>query len=312
MQKDRFILTGSSHEICQDFGLYDSFINVHGEEVGYAIISDGCSSSPNTDIGSRVLVLSAQDVVRNIGESFPDADTLISNIMTTALSRLASLLDINYWRLLNDPDVYNEEFSYLDATLTILLYMEDISYIFQYGDGCVLLYKDDNSKVFIEFESARATNGQPIPPYPIYFANCDKSYKRRLRYMAEVGSQPILRRTMYIINGDEITKSIENYSSYRLFNFPTPNVAMITTDGLQSFYVKGTNAPVDSLSVAQNVLNLKGLNGKFVQKRLKRMTREYVSAGIFNYDDITVAGISAGEDSNDQNNAVRTNNIELC
>lgn len=47
MNTDAFIDIGSTHAVCQDYAI---------ARRGYVILSDGCSSSPDTDIGARLLV----------------------------------------------------------------------------------------------------------------------------------------------------------------------------------------------------------------------------------------------------------------
>jgi hypothetical protein len=47
---DSYFSIGSSHRVCQDYAAHRS---------GFAVLSDGCSSAPDTDIGSRLLCRNA-------------------------------------------------------------------------------------------------------------------------------------------------------------------------------------------------------------------------------------------------------------
>jgi len=55
MNADSFFSKGKSHTICQDF----SKSGVQKNGLPYAIVCDGCSSSPDTDTGARLLAHSA-------------------------------------------------------------------------------------------------------------------------------------------------------------------------------------------------------------------------------------------------------------
>src|SRR6185295_18680312 len=47
MNTDAAINIGSTHSVCQDYAIARN---------GYVVLADGCSSSPDTDIGARLLV----------------------------------------------------------------------------------------------------------------------------------------------------------------------------------------------------------------------------------------------------------------
>src|SRR5215203_2249321 len=52
MNTDCFFNIGATHSVCQDYVVASP----------YLILSDGCSSSPDTDIGARLLVKAAERV----------------------------------------------------------------------------------------------------------------------------------------------------------------------------------------------------------------------------------------------------------
>lgn len=57
MNSDCYFEIGHSHTICQDYALTGKINDV----LSYAIISDGCSSSPLVDVGARLLAHSAKE-----------------------------------------------------------------------------------------------------------------------------------------------------------------------------------------------------------------------------------------------------------
>ena len=56
MNADHYYTIGNSHSVCQDYAISGLV-----ENGAYAILSDGCSSSPDVDVGARMLSLSAKE-----------------------------------------------------------------------------------------------------------------------------------------------------------------------------------------------------------------------------------------------------------
>ena len=61
MNTDCYYEIGHSHIFCEDYALAGIVNNI-----GYAIVSDGCSSSDNVDVGARVLAHIAKVFLRNL------------------------------------------------------------------------------------------------------------------------------------------------------------------------------------------------------------------------------------------------------
>jgi len=59
LHTDWFITTGSTHDICQDYVLTGKY-----GDYAYGIVADGCSSSPRSEIGAKLLCLSAEALIR--------------------------------------------------------------------------------------------------------------------------------------------------------------------------------------------------------------------------------------------------------
>ncbi len=71
MNSDWFLRTGSTHKMCEDYALTNDRFNpgnptAPGPIIGtpFAILADGCSSSPHTDFGARLLSASVRHIVR--------------------------------------------------------------------------------------------------------------------------------------------------------------------------------------------------------------------------------------------------------
>ena len=130
MNTDCFFTGTRQHHICQDYALC-------GEKpFPYIIIGDGCSSSPNTDIGTRVLLHKFNKKIKSYNDGidisvFKDCKHIVNEIGIEAESLDSTLLTC---RVLNNKieiytygdgyiiEVYDEKtiFSYFNINATIL------------------------------------------------------------------------------------------------------------------------------------------------------------------------------------------------
>src|SRR5215510_2075397 len=72
MNADATINIGATHSVCQDYVIVRN---------DYVILSDGCSSSPDTDIGARLLVKALDQTLKQPG----DIEELHKNAARVAL-----------------------------------------------------------------------------------------------------------------------------------------------------------------------------------------------------------------------------------
>ena len=78
---DSYFKIGKTHLICQDYAL-------HSE--GHISLSDGCSSSPNTDIGSRLLCLINKNNRSLVADSYcfiPECHKIIQQLQRCQKTR---------------------------------------------------------------------------------------------------------------------------------------------------------------------------------------------------------------------------------
>lgn len=265
MNTDSHYLIGYSHQICEDYALSGNHNGFH-----YAIISDGCSSSDNVDIGARILAKSAEHVVRTFSRhtsfhrsSLYDVmgDMIISNAQRTA-------------RSLGLPDTS------LDATLLIAVCSEQTdpvwpTLIYAYGDGVISYYDFDDRlhSVNIEFKS-----GAPL--YLSYRLDADR-YKN---YVEEFGLDVTITHKWE----DEV----EEYSPYLTdisFQPIVKSFVSVMSDGINTFH-KG----MDRVEKVADFMDFKNHQGDFVKRRMNAIKRRCEKAGITYDDDISMATIFIG------------------
>ena len=70
MNADSAFRMGSTHAVCQDYAVASAWTAAaHTDGAAppprpYIILSDGCSSTPDTDVGARLLVKAAEPLLR--------------------------------------------------------------------------------------------------------------------------------------------------------------------------------------------------------------------------------------------------------
>lgn len=141
MDINNFSIIGKDHKMCQDYSMsgLDPF--------PFFIISDGCSSGINTDVGSRIIVNIAK---RNLYLLQYGYENFIKSTMINSKD-VALLMGLPIQTLL--------------ATLYIVAKIKDKVVILSIGDGDIL-YKQNNEITTINFEYSNNT-----PFYPIYMEN---------------------------------------------------------------------------------------------------------------------------------------------
>jgi len=78
-------------------------------------------------------------------------------------------------------------------------------------------------------------------------------------------------------------------SFYQEYSNPDIDFVLVSSDGLDSFTVGTTDAP---LSVEKEFTSFKSLTGDFVQRRMMRFRKDTKAKGNTHFDDISAAAIS--------------------
>ena len=266
MHADAHFLKGRSHRICEDYALAGSI-----DDRPFVVVCDGCSSSPHTDFGARIMAHSFKDVLNTL--RVVSIDSLPELAVAQAYVRAKSLgLDITS----------------LDCTLLAAWLEGDYLHVVQTGDGGIVYkYKDDTLRVeHLEFES-----GAP------HYLSYSLDFNRSKQYFDEYGTDAAVVTQQVAADGGRHTpraRAPYNFKSVGLCcSVPHDQLAAvgIFSDGLSTFKDRKTFSTENADQVIHKLMSFKTTKGTFVQRRMKRVMGDYVKDGIEPEDDISLAVI---------------------
>lgn len=261
MNIDAFSSTGELHRgnFCQDyfrFGITPK---------PYIIVSDGCSSSPDTDIGARILVSCAEKLLGTMS----NPDFITDGIMYAAImdaKEIIKTLGLNE--------------ACLDATLLVALFNPNAKRLAfsMTGDGFVFWKNANKVPSIIKVEY---TENAPYYPSVLIggnFGNWKKAFPnnklvvKQLFYDSlQLDNEPLEPE---IFNGIMDTSDLEYFG--------------LSSDGLASF-VNDQGQQVPSENIFSQILDFKSMVGSFVQRKMNRIIKDNKAKGIINGDDISIA-----------------------
>src|ERR1051325_3113577 len=141
MNSDAIINIGSTHAICQDYAIARN---------DHVILSDGCSSSPDTDIGARLLVKALDQLLKNPA----DIEQLHKN---------AAQIALDWSNMIALPP------QSVDATLMSIHVTDEDLIIACSGDGVIVL---ESQAGVLDVYSISSPSGYPF--YPSYVHQPDR------------------------------------------------------------------------------------------------------------------------------------------
>jgi Protein phosphatase 2C len=311
---------GSTHAVCQDYAVAgDCAAAVSRGEVTrascgpYAILSDGCSSSPDTDTGARLLVKAAERLLREA--CGPPADCL------AALHAEAARRALSWAELLGLAP------QSVDATLLTAHLCGDELIVGCSGDGVVCLQTTDGA---LDVYSVSYPAGFPV--YPAYaqqparlraLVEAGRARKELTRLRADACEERLrvdecgerlradsiegrLRRSE-VSEGGALTEVFAVRADEYEF-------ASLFSDGIHSFFqtaradaasrnaqaagrsadAAGRSEAVPFESVLPELVSFKNTRGAFVGRRMKGFMKDCGRRGWRHADDLAVAALHLG------------------
>lgn len=261
IQLDTFRRIGASHTICEDYILSGD------DPFKYIILSDGCSSAKNTEMGSRILCYIARQFLlyRSSEYIFPNLDyNEMGNWIIHNAELTVRQLGLNR--------------TCLNATLIIAYEYDGKYFVYMYGDG-VFILKNDKQVIIVQVDFS-PLNAPYYLQYRINPCDMDKYHK--------LGQELILNE---IVNGNTIPRRSYAYDFQAAWNYQTETypTLLICSDGATSFYRNNDrDQPIPLTEIADEFLAYKLPKGEFLKRRLKRMLKIYDKEGSKHDDDLTV------------------------
>ena len=274
MNSNSAFTIGKTHDICQDYAV--AGVRASGEP--YVIVADGCSSSPDTDIGARLLVKAAERLLCS-------SDCLAKDGMQKWHERAARLAMTQAKRMkLNVRCV--------DATLLTVHVCGDQFIAACYGDGVVALQRRDGT-----LDVHSISFAESYPHYPGY------AHQRERRILLEARNGNVKEVTSYRQQRcDGVLQLAEKTISSDVVETFSGKIAdyefvAVMTDGIHSFAetVRGeTIKRIEAVApdrVIRELLAFKNTSGAFVQRRLNRFLSECQKRNWHHHDDLTVGAV---------------------
>lgn len=260
LHTDSYFALGKTHTVCQD---YAATHNGNGKVV--LAVSDGCSSSPDTDFGSRILT--------KIG-----INKVYESDFFSPLSLLSRAIQVQKTLELS-PDS-------LDATLLLASVHEDLLKIQVWGDGVIhVKFKNGISTTWeVQFDDN-------TPSYMSYLGNDN----RLVKYLEKHGK----RTLWHCINNEPMTQmDVESVRDkfWITLNVPCSEIesVFLFSDGVKSFrkMMNGAWQPIPIQEVLEQITAVKNCNGEFMVRRMRKFLYDFCPKnGWIHEDDVSVAAM---------------------
>lgn len=273
MNADSAFVIGTTHSVCQDYVVAGNSATASP----YIILSDGCSSSRDTDVGSRLLVKSAESILNQAHQK--DVELVHVEAARLALEH-AALLGLA-------PQS-------VDATLLTAHFSGGEVITACSGDGVILA--QTNSGI-IEAYSISYASG--YPRYPAY------SHQPHRLTCLEI-ADPV--KEIRYFRGNLQQPRLQLHDTWRSnlatevfpFSSDTYQFVVLLSDGVHSFASTQDSASskhartVQFESFAQELVSFKNVRGAFATRRLNRFLKDCDITGRKHSDDLSIGAIYLG------------------
>lgn len=279
MNSDCAFAIGKAHRICQDYAVAGPE-NQGTEDAGaFVLLADGCSSSPDTDIGARLLVKAAQN---RLPGPF-DAPAVWGAYHDAALHQAAASARALALR----PTC-------LDATLLTVTAADGAFAACCSGDGVVVLGRQDR-----QLEVHTVSYAAGYPDYPSYRLDSG----RRGQWEAQPGNEKRVECWTLGADGRAEQSECAGRRDYELFTGTANEYRFVAvlSDGVQSFTemhetdTSRTPRLVPLAEVLPPLLAFKGRRGRFVERRVTAFFKECHARRWQHADDFSLGVVWLGE-----------------
>jgi hypothetical protein len=307
MNTDFYLERGKDHAVCEDFAAAGS-LGGHG----FALVSDGCSSSKEVDFGSRILVHAARDNLARLlgsGASFDAVDfgeatiAKAGKVLGCFEGLPGSTLDATLILALVRPDDPRREKDPTSATtpgpslltsaptrqrLSALTEPRFSAHVHFWGDGVAIVRRKERVIATLLRFAGNA------PFYLSYALNA----ARRHVYLDQHGGRKEVVRVIFDLAGKELSRENREETGpdplvpyHEQFDLEAGDSLALVSDGITQFFAAdNTSLPWETL--APKFVDFKRPKGVFVRRRMNFLERENHAAGIRHLDDLSVAAVT--------------------
>lgn len=243
----------------------------------FGIISDGCSSVENTEIDSMMLTIMVKEII---------LETYLSKKKIPPFQYLFNCLKKK--EKINSL-IFPGQSLFFNSTLGIISSDKFGIHIQLLGDGVILfLYEDkEKERLILEKKEIKFYNNAPLY-FSIRFSNdIFKAYK-------EAGIRQYIEEGIY--DGEKYITKQKEHQSPEMQDFFFPYVendryilkhVILSTDGLFSF----SNIEEEK-EIIKYFYSFTNLKGKFLNRRVRKMVKDFLKSNKNIHDDLTMVGIS--------------------
>ncbi|MEY3220938.1 MAG: hypothetical protein RIT27_2295 [Pseudomonadota bacterium] len=250
---DSHFSIGRTHLICEDYARRGI------STFPWVMVSDGCSASEDSDIGSRLLTLTAQKQLSLLNH-LPDYEHFGKQV----ISKTADLS-----HTLGLPD------NALDATLLLGIAKGRTVHIYIYGDGFIVLKNHQQ-----QWRTIEVSFTQNAPFYLSYWLNEDY----RLTYQNLSSENNQLKITDHHKSAFYAFDKILHYQ-FSLDDYP---MIAICSDGLSKFVNMTAYQAVSVETLLPTLFDFPSLAGSFVKRRLPAILKGLEKENILPFDDFSM------------------------
>jgi hypothetical protein len=265
---------GKTHRICQDYAVAGST-----NDGAFVVLADGCSSSPDTDIGARLVAQSARGLL-------PEP--------TASAADWVAYHDAAIHKAVDCAEILGLPMTCLDATLLTVIASNSVVAACCHGDGVVVLGRQDGGLEVFAISYAAS-----YPFYPSY--RLDKARGRQ--WDVQVGNEKRVQSWRLGPEGVRTEDIRLSRSDLELFTGAAEDYrfAAVLSDGAQSFTetletdTSRTPRSVSLLDVLTNLMAFKSSRGEFVQRRVTAFLKDCAVRRRPHQDDFALGVVWLGE-----------------
>ena len=288
MNADSAFIIGATHAVCQDYAVAGNglptqqAVDANSKAAPYLILSDGCSSSPDTDIGARLLVKAAEQI-------------LLAALRPLA-NELAEMHKESARRALIWAELAGLPPQAVDATLLSAHLNGDELILGCSGDGVIVLQSWAGA---LDVYAISYPSGYPL--YPGY-----SHQPERLLALTDDGrvSKEVRRfRCPSMAEPLRLEETTTSVSLTEVFTVKASDYkhAVVLSDGIHSFFTTQqteTSKRVDDIPMEQilkELISFKNVRGAFAGRRLKSFLKGCQAMGWQHRDDLAIGALHLGD-----------------